>query len=162
MDVSTLIFSVAASAWSRAAAAATTIGFVRRLCLVRRHSNGVVAERIVKICLLSSPRQSVVESLAPLARVAGESFAAADTMTGRPFSRGLGIGSLALWEYRRATMPGASSGQKLPGLSRIQCLERRRRHVELAMAFSQTSARDDALKELSLGRQSIETNPMGR
>jgi hypothetical protein len=126
-------------------------------------SNGVVAERIVKICLLSSPRQSVVESLAPLARVAGESFAAADTHDpDAPFRAAWASVSLALWEYRRGhyarSIEWARSCLACPEFNAPRAAAA---HVELAMAFSQTSARDDALKELSLGRQSIEDQSNG-
>jgi len=58
--------------------------------------------------------------LAPLAAVAGESFAAADTHTRTPL-RALGHRFSGLWEYRRATSQEHRVGQKLPGLSRIQC-----------------------------------------
>ena len=121
-------------------------------------SNGVVAERIVKICLLSSPSQSLAESLAPLARVAGESFATVDSHDpDAAFRAAWGSVSLALWEYRRgryaSTIEWAGRCLACPQFNAPRAAAA---HLELAMAFSQSSDRDQALKELSLGRQSVE------
>jgi eukaryotic-like serine/threonine-protein kinase len=121
-------------------------------------TNGVAAERIVKICLLKPPDQSVLESLAPLARVAEEAFATPDSHDSEAAFRAAWESvSLALWEYRRGHYASSIDWARRclacpePNAPRAAAA-----HVELAMAYFKSSHMDQALAELSQGRQSIE------
>jgi hypothetical protein len=121
-------------------------------------TNGVAAERIVKVCLLKPPSQSVMESLAPLTRVAEDSFTTVDTHdTDAAFRAAWGSVSLALWQYR-----GGHYARSIEWARRcLACPDPNApraaaAHVELALALARTGQRDEALKELSQGRQSIE------
>jgi hypothetical protein len=116
----TWIFWVAVSASSRAEKPEDYDRF-RQGALIRFASttNGVAAERVVKICLLEAPVQSVLESLAPLARVAENAFANPDShdkdsLFARP-------GHRFLWRFGSIAGPLRQEyrvGQTLPGLSR--------------------------------------------
>jgi len=121
-------------------------------------TNAVAAERIVKISLLKSPSKSVVESLAPLARLAKESFATVDSHDeDADFRAAWGSVSLALWEYRQGhyaeSIVWARRCLAFPDYNAPRAATA---HLELALALSQTGQRDEALRELSQGRQSIE------
>jgi hypothetical protein len=121
-------------------------------------TNGVAAERILKICLLESPSQSVMESLAPLARVAEDSFTTVDTHeTDAPFRAAWGSVSLALWEYRRGHYARSIQwARRCLAFPESNAPRAAAAHVELALALAQTGQRDEALRELSQSRQSIE------
>jgi serine/threonine protein kinase len=121
-------------------------------------TNPVAAERIVKISLLESPSKDAVESLAPLARVAESSFATtASHDTEADFRAAWGSVSLALWEYRRGHYAQSIEWAK----NCLACPESNApraaaAHVELALALFKTSHKEEALRELNQGRQSIE------
>jgi eukaryotic-like serine/threonine-protein kinase len=121
-------------------------------------TNAVAAERIVKISLLESPSKSVVESLAPLAGVAEEFFAtAASSDAEADFRAAWGSVSLALWEYRRGhytkSIEWARRSLACPEPNAPRAATA---HLELALALWQTTRKEEALRELSQGRQSIE------
>ncbi len=121
-------------------------------------TNAVAAERIVKISLLEPSSKSAVESLAPLARVAEESFATADSHdTEAAFRAAWGSVSLALWEYRQGhyakSIEWARRCLACPESNAPRAAAAR---VELALALFQDGRKDEALRELSQGRQSIE------
>jgi hypothetical protein len=132
----------------------------RRVALSRFASttNGVAAERIVKICLLERPDRGVMQSLRPLANVAEGSFATFDPHDKEAAFRAAWASvSLALWEYRQghyaksiqwATRSLAGSEPNAPREAAA--------HVELAMALNQTARIDEAGKELRAARQTIE------
>ena len=121
-------------------------------------SNAVAAERTLKTCLLKSPSQSMMESLAPLARLAEKSFATADSHDeDASFRAAWGSVSLALWEYRRGhyaeSIKWARRCLAFPDFNAPRAATA---HVELALALYQTGQSDEALRELNQGRQSIE------
>jgi serine/threonine protein kinase len=121
-------------------------------------SNAVAAERILKICLLKPPSQSVMDSLASLAHVAEESFTASDTHDeDATFRAAWGSVSLSLWEYRRGHYAQSIQWAR-------RCLtypddnapRSATAHLELALALHQTGRSNDADMELSQARRSIE------
>ncbi len=121
-------------------------------------SNAVAAERTIKTCLLKSPSQSVMESLAPLARLAEESFATVDSHDeDANFRAAWGSVSLALWEYRQGhyaeSIKWARRCLAFPDYNAPRAATA---HLELALALSHTGQKGEALKELSQGRQSVE------
>jgi len=122
-------------------------------------TNAVAAERILKISLLASPDKSVMESLTPLAGVAEESFATVESHdTQADFRAAWGSISLALWEYRRGhyerSIEWARRCLATPGPNAPRAATA---HLELAMALFETSHKNEAIGELNLGRQSIES-----
>ena len=122
-------------------------------------TNAVGAERIVKISLLESPDTTRIESLAPLARLAAESFATVDSHdTEASFRAAWGSVSLALWEYRQGhyaeSIVWARRCLAFPDYNAPRAATA---HLELALALSQTGQRDESLRELSQARQSIES-----
>jgi hypothetical protein len=123
-------------------------------------TNGVAAERVIKICLLEPPGQSVMESLAPLARVAEESFANADSHdTEAAFRAAWGSVSLALWEYRRGHYAKSIEwARRCLAYPEFNAPRAATAHVELALALCQNGQKDEALRELNQGRQSIQDN----
>jgi eukaryotic-like serine/threonine-protein kinase len=121
-------------------------------------TNGVAAERIIKMCLLRAPGQSELESLAPLARVAEESIANPDHHdTDAAFRAAWGSVSLALWEYRRRhydrSIEWARRSLACPDFNAPRAATA---HVELALALHQIGQKEEALRELSQGRESIQ------
>jgi serine/threonine protein kinase len=121
-------------------------------------TNAVAAERIVKICLLTAPDQSMMESLAPLARVAEKEFGAPESGdSGAAFRAAWGSVSLALWEYRRGHYARSIEwARRCLAFPESNAPREATAHVELALAFFQTGKSDEALRELSQGRQAIE------
>jgi serine/threonine protein kinase len=131
-----------------------------KLALTRFASttNGVAAERIVKICLLKTSSLKLMKSLAPLARVAEDAYAMPCTHDkDTAFRAAWESLSLALWEYRQGHYARSADWARRclacpePNASRTATA-----HVELALALWQTGQKDEAIKELSLGRESIE------
>jgi serine/threonine protein kinase len=120
--------------------------------------NGVAAERIIKICLLKAPSQGVLESFAPLARVAEGSFSTVDSHDAEAvFRAAWGSVSLALWEYRQGHYARSIEwARRCLAFPESNAPRAAAAHVELALALRQTGQRDEALRELSQGRQSIE------
>jgi eukaryotic-like serine/threonine-protein kinase len=121
-------------------------------------SNGVAAERILKICLLKSPSQNVMASLAPLARVAEDSFTIPNSHDADAvFRAAWGSVSLALWEYRRGhyaeTIAWARRSLACPDYNAPRSAAA---HVELALALREAGQTDESLQELAQGRQLIE------
>jgi tetratricopeptide (TPR) repeat protein len=121
-------------------------------------SNAVAAERILKISLLQSPSRRVMASLAPLARVAENSFAEPDSHDPEAIARAAwGSISLALWEYRQGhydkSIQWARRCLACPGPNAPR---EATAHVELALALYQAGEREEALSEFSLGRRPIE------
>jgi tetratricopeptide (TPR) repeat protein len=121
-------------------------------------SNAVAAERTLKTCVLIAPSQSVMESLVPLARLAGKSFATADSREEEAdFRAAWGSVSMALWEYRRGhyaeSIKWARRCLAYPDNNAPRAATA---HVELALALYQTGQNEEALRELNQGRQSIE------
>jgi hypothetical protein len=121
-------------------------------------SNAVVAERILKISLLQSPSRRVMASIAPLARVAGKSFADPDIHDPEALARAAwGSVSLALWECRQGhydkSIEWARHCLACPGSNAPR---EATAHIELALALCQAGQREEALHELSLGRLAIE------
>jgi serine/threonine protein kinase len=121
-------------------------------------TNGVAAERIVKICLLKTSGPSVMESLSPLVRVAEEAFATPDSHDPEAAFRAAWESvSLAFWEYRQGHYTKSIEWARrcladpAPNAPRAAVA-----HVELAMALFKTSHKDEALGELNQGRRSIE------
>jgi serine/threonine protein kinase len=121
-------------------------------------TNAVAAERILKISLLEVPGKSVVASLAPLARLAEESFATVDSHDeDAEFRAAWGSVSLALWKYRQGhyaeSIVWARHCLASPGYNAPRAATA---HLELALALFRTGQRDEALSELSQGRESVE------
>jgi eukaryotic-like serine/threonine-protein kinase len=121
-------------------------------------TNGVAAERVLKACLLKPPGLSEMESLAPLARVAEQGFANADSHdTDALFRAAWGSVSLALWEYRRGhyvkCIDWARRSLACPDFNAPRAATA---HVELALALSQSGQNDQARMEFNEGQQSIQ------
>jgi hypothetical protein len=100
----------------------------------------------------------MMESLAPLARVAEEAYAAPDSHdTEAAFRAAWESLSLALWEYRCGHYAKSMVWAKRclacpePNASRAATA-----HIELGLALYQTGQQDEAFKELGLGRRCIE------
>jgi hypothetical protein len=121
-------------------------------------TNAVAAERILKISLLESPSQSAVEALAPLAHVAEDSFTTFDTHdTEAAFRAAWGSVSLALWEYRQGHYARSIEwARRCLACPEANASRAAAAHIELALALARTGQRDEASKELSQARQSIE------
>jgi len=121
-------------------------------------TNAVVAERILKISLLESPSKRLVESLAPLARVAEETFTKVASHDAEADFRGAwGAVSLALWEYRRGRYASSIEwARRCLACPESNAPRAATAHIELALALFQTGQRREALKELSQSRQAIE------
>jgi eukaryotic-like serine/threonine-protein kinase len=119
---------------------------------------GVAAERILKICLLRDPRQSLMDSLAPLAHVAEETSTATNNHEAEASFRAAWASvSLSLWEYRRGNYDKSIEwARRCLACSELNAPRAATAHVELALALYKTGQKDEALKELSLGRQPIE------
>jgi tetratricopeptide (TPR) repeat protein len=121
-------------------------------------SNAVAAERTIKACLLKAPSQGVMESLAPLAHLAEEAF----TTTGShdedaDFCAAWGSVSLSLWEYRRGHFAESIKwARHCLAYPEYNAPRAATAHLELALALSHTGQMDEALRELSEGRQPIE------
>jgi hypothetical protein len=99
-----------------------------------------------------------MESLVPLARLAGKSFATADSREEEAdFRAAWGSVSMALWEYRRGhyaeSIKWARRCLAYPDNNAPRAATA---HVELALALYQTGQNEEALRELNQGRQSIE------
>jgi hypothetical protein len=121
-------------------------------------TNGVAAERIVKICLLKAPTLNLMKSLAPLARVAEDANAIPGNHDKEAAFRAAWEAlSLSLWEYRQGHYARSADWARHcldcpePNAPRTATA-----HVELALALWQSGQKDESLRELSLGRQSIE------
>ena len=120
--------------------------------------NAVAAERILKISMLQSPGRRVMATLAPLALVAENSFANPDPHDPADLARAAwGSVSLALWENRQGrydkSIQWARRCLACPGSNAPR---EAAAHIELALALYQTGATEEAVKELSLGRRSVE------
>jgi eukaryotic-like serine/threonine-protein kinase len=126
-------------------------------------TNAVAAERILKICLLTRPDKELSESLAPLARVAGESFAVTEGKdTEANFRAAWGSVSLALWEYRRGDYGRSIEwARRCLAFPEFNAPREATAHVELALALRQSGLNDEALRELTQGRQAIEAKFKG-
>jgi hypothetical protein len=121
-------------------------------------TNGVIAERILKVWMLRPRKQSEITSLAPLAHAAADAFATYDVHDLDAAARAAwGSLSLAQWEYRRGDY-----GRSVEWAGR--CLacpwpnepREAAAHVQLAMALSHMGQQDKALKELTTGRAAID------
>jgi len=126
-------------------------------------TNPVVAERIVKTCLIKSPNPTIMEAAAPLANVAAKAFATVDTHDKSAVFRAAWESvSLALWEYRQRHYAQSADWAKrcLAYLDSNPAREAAA-HVELAMALWQLSQKPEAIKELAIARQSINDNVNG-
>ncbi|HEY3914915.1 MAG TPA: serine/threonine-protein kinase, partial [Verrucomicrobiae bacterium] len=126
-------------------------------------TNPVVAERIVKTCLIKSPSPGIMLAAAPLANVAAKAFANIDIHDKSAVFRAAWESvSLALWEYRQGHYAESADWAK-------RCLaypdsnpaREAAAHVELAMALWQQSQKPEAIKELAIARQSINDNVNG-
>ena len=124
------------------------------------NTNPVVAERILKICLLRPAGRRDIASLVPLAEVAANTFSATDNpgMELFQFHAAWACVSLALMEYRQGNYAHSVEWSK-------RCLATRDSNqartatarVLLAMAYRQLHQTDQAQSELAQGRADIET-----
>jgi hypothetical protein len=94
-----------------------------------------------------------------LARLAAESFATVDSHdTEASFRAAWASVSLALWEYRQGhyaeSIVWARRCLAFPDYNAPRAATA---HLELALALSQTGQSDEALRELSQARQSVES-----
>ncbi len=132
----------------------------RRQALLRfgAMTNAVAAERVMKICLLQSPSERELESLAPLARVAEQTFTKPDSHDPDDVLRAAWASvSMALWEYRLGHYDRSIEwARRCLACPVFNAPRAATAHVELALALSQQERNDEALVELSLGRQSIQ------
>jgi serine/threonine protein kinase len=121
-------------------------------------SNAVAAERTIKTCLLEPPSQSVMAALTPLVRLARESFAAADSHDeDAEFRAAWGAVSLALWEYREGHYAESIKwARRCLACPEYNAPRAALAHVELAMALAQDGQKEEAGRELTQGRQSID------
>jgi eukaryotic-like serine/threonine-protein kinase len=158
-DVTTLDFLAAAVCRIESAAADHGDSLAKTaLSRFASTTNGVTAERILKVCLLKPPSQSLMASLDRLARVADDAFSAVDSRdAAAAFRAAWGSVSLALWEYRRGNYARSVEwARRCLACPDFNAPRAAAAHIELALALARIGQQQEALAELSLGRQAIE------
>jgi tetratricopeptide (TPR) repeat protein len=120
-------------------------------------TNSVIAERIVKISLLKPADKNTAEATALLARVAQNSFATFDSTDSDAVFRAAWCSlSLALWEYRQGHFARSIDwARRCLAFPDDNAPRAAAAHLELALAFSQSGQKDEALRELTQGRQAM-------
>jgi serine/threonine protein kinase len=121
-------------------------------------TNGVPAERIVKMCLLYRPSPAMIASVAPLATVAEAAFANTDIRDSDAVFRAAWASvSLALWEYRQGHFDQSVTwARRCLAFPDYNAPRAAVAHVELAMALNRLGQKNDAARELAQGSQLIE------
>jgi tetratricopeptide (TPR) repeat protein len=117
-----------------------------------------VAERTIKISLLSSPTRETLGNLEPFAGLASQAFAHADTGNADAiFHAAWGCVSLSLIEYRRGNYAKAAEWCHRC-LTYSQDNEPRTATAQIILAMSdfQLGQRDQAASELAQGRTMVE------
>ncbi|HEY3863825.1 MAG TPA: serine/threonine-protein kinase [Verrucomicrobiae bacterium] len=132
----------------------------RRTALARFGSTAapVAAERLIKISLLEPADTNIIDSLAPLARMASQFFAPSDSHeTSAAFRSAWASISLALWECRQGnygrSIEWARRSLSYPESNTPRAATAR---IVLAMALARSGQKDEAAKELDNARQAID------
>jgi hypothetical protein len=121
-------------------------------------TNPVVAERTIKISLLSTPDTKILASLQPFEETASRSFANADMSNADSiFHAAWGNISLSLIEYRRGNYNKAADWcRRCLAYSQDNLPRTATAEIILAMSDFQLGKKAEAVAQLAQGRQIIE------
>jgi eukaryotic-like serine/threonine-protein kinase len=139
-----------------------------RQAAIARYSGSInpVADRIVKISLLTPADRSLMESLKPLADVALQTFNATNSGEGDAFRAAWQCVSLSLMEYRRGHFSKAIDwSQRCLAFPEANAPRAATCHVILALSWQRLDNHASAKSELALARKLIggkKDNPLQR